>query len=102
MRMIKLVRGRWTASLIVVAAMAMPLACKRSNADDNVPAATGAASAKASRPPSTDSVRATARAVPSAVRTGATQAHTVVFIGTSLTAGLGLNPDSAYPQLIQQ
>jgi acyl-CoA thioesterase-1 len=26
----------------------------------------------------------------------------VVFVGTSLTAGLGLNPDSAYPQLIQQ
>jgi acyl-CoA thioesterase I len=29
-------------------------------------------------------------------------AHTVLFVGTSLTAGLGLNPDSAYPQLIQQ
>ena len=26
----------------------------------------------------------------------------VLFIGTSLTAGLGLNPDSAYPQLIQE
>jgi len=26
----------------------------------------------------------------------------VLFIGTSLTAGLGLNPDSAFPQLIQQ
>lgn len=26
----------------------------------------------------------------------------VLFVGTSLTAGLGLNPDSAYPQLIQQ
>ena len=26
----------------------------------------------------------------------------LLFIGTSLTAGLGLDPDSAYPQLIQQ
>jgi acyl-CoA thioesterase I len=26
----------------------------------------------------------------------------VLFVGTSLTAGLGLDPDSAYPQLIQQ
>jgi acyl-CoA thioesterase-1 len=100
--MIKLVRGRWTVSLIVVTAMAMPLACKRSNADDDVPAATGGASAKASRPTSSDSVRAAAGAVPSAVRSRGAQAHTVVFIGTSLTAGLGLNPDSAYPQLIQQ
>jgi acyl-CoA thioesterase-1 len=27
---------------------------------------------------------------------------TILFVGTSLTAGLGLDPDSAYPQLIQQ
>jgi len=26
----------------------------------------------------------------------------VTFLGTSLTAGLGLDPDSAYPQLIQR
>jgi acyl-CoA thioesterase-1 len=30
------------------------------------------------------------------------QGDVVLFIGTSLTAGLGLAPDSAYPQLIQQ
>lgn len=29
-------------------------------------------------------------------------AHTVLFVGTSLTAGLGLDPDSAYPQRIQR
>jgi acyl-CoA thioesterase-1 len=29
-------------------------------------------------------------------------AHTVLFVGTSLTAGLGLDPDSAYPALIQR
>jgi acyl-CoA thioesterase I len=28
--------------------------------------------------------------------------HTIVFAGTSLTAGLGLSPDSAYPMLIQR
>jgi acyl-CoA thioesterase-1 len=28
--------------------------------------------------------------------------HTVLFVGTSLTAGLGLDPDSAYPALIQR
>jgi acyl-CoA thioesterase-1 len=28
--------------------------------------------------------------------------HTILFLGTSLTAGLGLDPDSAYPQLIQR
>src|SRR5215212_5498375 len=27
--------------------------------------------------------------------------HTILFLGTSLTAGLGLEPDSAYPQRIQ-
>ncbi len=27
---------------------------------------------------------------------------TILFIGTSLTAGLGLDPDSAYPQLVQR
>jgi acyl-CoA thioesterase I len=27
---------------------------------------------------------------------------TILFVGTSLTAGLGLDPDSAYPQLIQR
>src|SRR5215216_6655025 len=28
--------------------------------------------------------------------------RTVLFLGTSLTVGLGLDPDSAYPQLIQR
>src|SRR4051812_30035869 len=27
---------------------------------------------------------------------------TVLFLGTSLTAGLGLDPDSAYPQRVQR
>jgi acyl-CoA thioesterase-1 len=29
-------------------------------------------------------------------------AHTVLIVGTSLTAGLGLDPDQAYPALLQQ
>lgn len=33
---------------------------------------------------------------------GAVSRRTVLFLGTSLTAGLGLEPDSAYPQQIQQ
>ena len=33
---------------------------------------------------------------------GAASRRTVLFLGTSLTAGLGLDPDSAYPQQIQQ
>lgn len=35
-------------------------------------------------------------------RPAAAAAHAVVFAGTSLTAGLGLDPDSAYPQRIQR
>ncbi len=32
----------------------------------------------------------------------AAERRTVLFVGTSLTAGLGLDPDSAYPALIQR
>ena len=37
-----------------------------------------------------------------ATPTGTAPRRTVLFLGTSLTAGLGLEPDSAYPQQIQQ
>lgn len=37
-----------------------------------------------------------------AVTAGAASKRTVLFLGTSLTAGLGLDPDSAYPQQIQR
>jgi acyl-CoA thioesterase I len=36
------------------------------------------------------------------VRTDAPARSTIVFAGTSITAGLGLEPDSAYPRLIQR
>lgn len=36
-----------------------------------------------------------------AAQTGGKARRTLLFVGTSLTAGLGLDPDSAFPQLIQ-
>lgn len=79
------------ALAIAVAASVLLGACKGTNA--GVVSTTDSAS-KASR-----------SAAPASVRPGSTDVsagHTVLFVGTSLTAGLGLNPDSAYPQLIQQ
>ena len=93
--MTKRVQGRWRSrrtSLIILSAISLSLGCRSSKADDNAVADTVA---KASTSAGPDSVRHAGQPVP-----GAT--HTVLFIGTSLTAGLGLNPDSAYPQLIQQ
>lgn len=52
-----------------------------------------------------DSARPNAATTAGAPVPRASQAHSarqILFIGTSLTAGLGLDPDSAYPQLIQQ
>ena len=39
---------------------------------------------------------------PLTARTPGTSRRSVIFVGTSITAGLGLEPDSAYPSLIQQ
>ena len=90
--MTKLV-GRWM-SLIVFATMALA-ACKNSKGDDSTALADTVAKASTSSRP--DSVRGATAGV--AATSGS---RTVLFIGTSLTAGLGLNPDSAYPQLIQE
>ncbi len=49
-----------------------------------------------------DSVRTGAAAAEAASPTRGREARTILFVGTSLTAGLGLEPDSAYPALIQQ
>src|SRR5262245_6282635 len=49
----------------------------------------------------TASVESTTTARSAASRESASRA-TVLFAGTSLTAGLGLEPDSAYPMLIQR
>ena len=79
---------------LVVAVVLPPIACGSSKGDENAPPATADSVTKASRSLGRDSVRGGGNAV--------TTAHTLLFVGTSLTAGLGLNPDSAYPQLIQQ
>ena len=94
--MTKLGRERLIGALILAGVLAMPVACKRSSADDGVPGAGRGTVAKGSTPSGRDSVRDSATAV------AAASTHTVLFIGTSLTAGLGLNPDSAYPQLVQE
>src|SRR5689334_16661454 len=93
MTMTKLV-GRWTTLLIALLTVALPAACRTTKADDNTVVADTVSKASTSTGP--DSVRGASQAV------AASGTHTVVFVGTSLTAGLGLNPDSAYPQLIQE
>ena len=97
--MTRLVRRRWTTLLVVAATGVLPAACKRPGAEDG--AASAATITKASTPSGSDSVRDSAGIVAAGRADGDAQ-HRVLFIGTSLTAGLGLNPDSAYPQLVQQ
>ena len=87
------VRRRGTTIVIVGAVLSLAAAgCKSSKA--NADTVTADTLSKASTPAAQGSVRAGAPTSDSS--------HTVLFVGTSLTAGLGLNPDSAYPQLIQQ
>ena len=80
------------STIAVVAAVVLAMGCKSSKADESALAADSLP--KASTPVVPDSVRAKGQTVAAS--------HMVLFIGTSLTAGLGLSPDSAYPQLIQQ
>jgi acyl-CoA thioesterase-1 len=47
-------------------------------------------------------VRSGSGAVSGAANADAEARRTILFLGTSLTAGLGLDPDSAYPQRIQR
>ena len=94
--MTKLGRERLIGALVLAGVLAMPVACKRSSAEDGVQGADRGTVAKGSTASRSDSVRGGATAV------AASGTHMVLFIGTSLTAGLGLNPDSAYPQLIQE
>jgi acyl-CoA thioesterase-1 len=51
---------------------------------------------------STNSSSASEGSVPSPAAEDASARKTVLFLGTSLTAGLGLEPDSAYPQQLQR
>jgi acyl-CoA thioesterase-1 len=49
-----------------------------------------------------DSVAASSASTPKSADPAGSQRARVLFLGTSLTAGLGLDADSAYPQLIQR
>ena len=81
--------GSVRAALAVgAAAVVLAGACGRAGADGSRPPAAAGASAGASA--------AAGSATSAPVRTR------VVFVGTSLTAGLGLDPDSAFPALIQR
>lgn len=76
----------------------MALACSGSGAAARDSAAT-------TKPPTTEENPATPAAGSGAAATDPAPAgarRTVLFLGTSLTAGLGLDPDSAYPQRIQR
>lgn len=81
------VRGRWTARCVAATVLVLAGACTSTNGQSNVQ--TTDTATKGSRSPGATSAPVSAGN------------HTVLFVGTSLTAGLGLNPDSAYPQLIQ-
>lgn len=78
--------GARSATIIVAAALATLSACG------------GGPGARTERPPLRDSV--TGAPAPTAAATSARP--TIVFLGTSLTAGLGLDPDSAYPAVVQR
>jgi len=86
-----MVQRGWRAA-IFVAALTTASACRSSRADVDTVAASTVGKA------STPAGQGSARSAPAATESP----HQVLFIGTSLTAGLGLSPDSAYPQLIQQ
>lgn len=74
----------WTARIIVAATVALLAACGRSGAP-------GAA------------VQQAPDSMPVATPPPAREARpTIVFLGTSLTAGYGLDPDSAFTTLVQQ
>jgi acyl-CoA thioesterase I len=92
---------RSLAGTVAVVFAALTVACsgKSSTSDSALaikpqdrpegPAGSAESSAEASAP-------APATPAPAGAR------RTILFLGTSLTAGLGLDPDSAYPQLIQR
>jgi acyl-CoA thioesterase I len=61
--------------------------------------AAGSAGSSQSTPRGASVLNGGHRPAPGAASTGR---HTLVILGTSLTAGLGLDPDQAYPALLQQ
>lgn len=86
-------RTRLGAAMLVAAIVACAGETKSNESNGSVVSGGSTKSSDASPP-------ARAAAPPSAE--GSAARHTVLFVGTSLTAGLGLEPDSAYPMLIQR
>jgi acyl-CoA thioesterase I len=85
-------RGAWSAKRrrwLAVPILAVAAACGKST-DQRLAGDSSGAS------PATQSSSAQPRSTPHAPR------PTLLFVGTSITAGLGLEPDSAYPMLIQR
>ena len=78
---------------------AMAISCTSS---DGAAASRDSASGRKPATSEESPVRTNAGAASAAGSTDPEARHTVLFLGTSLTAGLGLDPDSAYPQLIQR
>jgi len=82
-----------------VAACALaPPACRGTTGPRASPAAVASASAATTASPSAEPG---ARESPP-LRTGQDDRPVVLFVGTSLTAGYGLDPDEAFPALIQR
>jgi acyl-CoA thioesterase-1 len=93
------VRGRGHAApavrrLLIAAAVAVVAACGGTQTSKDSPAG-GSAGAPGADSAGTPGASGSDRAA----QGGSVR---VVFVGTSLTAGLGLDPDSAYPALIQR
>ena len=91
-------RGILSAILARLAAAALPLAllaaCTR--AAEPKPAATAAPAG------ARDSARSAVRSGAGASEAATDDRPVILFLGTSLTAGLGLDPSEAYPALVQQ
>ncbi len=83
-------KGARTLAALTITALAACSGAQQSNATTDTAAL---ATAVKSTPPTTPK---------SGARSASAARPVVLFVGTSLTAGLGLDPDSAYPMLIQR
>ncbi|MFI5230718.1 MAG: arylesterase [Gemmatimonadales bacterium] len=92
-------------SCALIAALVAVASCSRSNGSSrSANGSTGRSNASAAAPVSSDSLpaRGGQQSTKSSGAAAGNGRRVVLFAGTSLTAGLGLDPDSAYPMLIQR
>ena len=97
-------RGRRRSALLALLAplaVALATGCG-GNGSAGAQKDTAAGSAGAVAAPGPTAAAGAAAGAPAGAAAGATRPLRVVFLGTSLTAGLGLDPDSAYPALVQR